>query len=299
LQAVEAHHAVGQEHHADTRRRGPSVAESAALRRRLTVELRRRRAEAKLTQREVAKSLDWSPSKVIRIEQGTVRIGVTDLQALLRLYGVSDPAVVDELTGMARESKKLPFSEYRDVISPEAVRYLQYEANALIIRQVHPLLVPGLLQTEEYTRAVLLAYQTPADKIDKIVESRKERRELFERSTPPQSFFILDEAVLRREVGGGKVMARQIDHLIAMSHRDDLSIQVIRFSTGAHPGMAGPFVHLEFPDDNDPDVIFVENTLGDTLFRDDLELTAKYREQFWNLEDLAAPAEAFDQIAKS
>jgi len=122
------------------------VAESAALRRRLTIELRRRRAEAKLTQRQVAQSLDWSPSKVIRIEQGTVRIGVTDLQALLRLYGVSDPEMIAELTAMARESKKLPFAEYREIFAAEALRYFQYEANASIIRQVTPLLVPGLLQ---------------------------------------------------------------------------------------------------------------------------------------------------------
>jgi transcriptional regulator with XRE-family HTH domain len=274
------------------------VTESAALRRRLTAELRRLRAQAKLTQRQVADSLDWSPSKVIRIEQGTVRIGVTDLQALLNLYQVTDPATVADLATMARESKKLPFAEYREVASAEGVRYLQYEANASIIRQVAPLLVPGLLQIEEYTRSILDAYRTPAEKIDKIVESRKERRELFERPEPPESFFVLDEAVLRREVGGSRVMARQIDHLITMSRRTDVSIQVIRFSAGAHSAMAGPFVHLEFPADNDPDVIFIENTLGDTLFRDDPELTAKYREQFWALEDLATPADSFEQVTK-
>jgi transcriptional regulator with XRE-family HTH domain len=274
------------------------IESAAALRRRLTAELRRLRAHAELTQRQVADSLDWSPSKVIRIEQGTVRIGVTDLQALLSLYKVTDPSVVADLTVMARESKKLPFAEYRDVLSAEVIRYFQYEANASIIRQVTPLLVPGLLQTEEYTRALLDAYLTPTDAIDKIVESRKERRELFERSKPPEAFFILDEAVLRREVGGPKVMGRQIDHLVAMSQRPDVSLQVIRFPAGAHSAMAGPFVHLEFPADNDPDVIFIENTLGDTLFRDDLDLTAKYREQFWTLEDLATSSDDFPQVAK-
>jgi hypothetical protein len=94
-------------------------------------------------------------------------------------------------------------------------------------------------------------------------------------------------------------MSRQIDHLVEMSRRPDITIQVVPFSVGAHSAMQGPFVHLEFPAENDPDVIFVENTLGDTIFRDDEEITAQYREQFWVLEDLAAPPEAFEQIAKS
>lgn len=273
------------------------MAESAALRRRLTVELRRLRSEAKLTQRQVASTLDWSPSKVIRIEQGTVRVGVTDLQALLHLYGVSDADTIAELTTMARESKKLPFAEYREIMSAEAVRYFQYEANAAIIRQVHPLLVPGLLQIEEYSRAVLEAFRTPTERIDKIIDSRKERQELLDRVDAPEAFFILDEAVLRRAVGGTTTMSRQIDHLVEMSRRPGISIQVVPFSVGAHSAMQGPFVHLEFPAENDPDVIFIENTLGDTILRDDEDITADYREQFWVLEDLAEPAEQFEQIA--
>jgi transcriptional regulator with XRE-family HTH domain len=276
-----------------------AVAESAALRRRLTTQLRQLRSKAELTQKQVAEALYWSPSKMIRIEQGTVRITPTDLQALLNLYGVSDPAVVADLIMMARESKKLPFSEYREIISAEAVRYFQYEANASIIRQVTPILVPGLLQIEEYTRALLDAYGTPADRVDKLVESRKERQELFERTDSPESFFILDEAVLRRTVGGSNVMRRQIEHLIEMAGRPNVWIQVLPFVVGAHPAMKGPFVHLEFPDKNDPDVIFVENTLGDTLFRDDEEITAQYLEQFWTLENIATARDSFEKIART
>lgn len=274
------------------------MAESAALRRRLTAELRRLRTEAKLTQRQVADSLDWSPSKVIRIEQGAVRIGVTDLRALLDLYEVSDPAAVTELSEMARESKKLPFAEYRDVMSAEAVRYLQYEANALRIRQVALEVVPGLLQTEEYSRALFDAYGMASERADKLVESRKERQGLFERASPPEIFYIVDESVLRRAVGGPKVMGHQIDHLVAMSQLPNVSIQVLRFSAGAHPALAGPFIHLEFPAENDPDVIFIENTLGDTLFRDDPDITTKYLDQFWKLEDLASPPDAFEEVAR-
>jgi transcriptional regulator with XRE-family HTH domain len=275
------------------------VAESAALRRRLTAELRRLRADAKLTQRQVADELDWSPSKVIRIEQGAVRIGVTDLQALLKLYDVTEPTAVAELTTMAKASKKLPFVEYRDIVSAEAVKFFQYEANASIIRQVALHQVPGILQVEDYSKALLEAYGIYGDQAERLVESRTERRELFDRPEPPEAFFILDEAILRREVGGTKVMATQIDHLVAMSERPDISILVLPFSAGAHPALAGPFIHLEFPDDNDPDVIFVENTLGDTLFRDDAKTTARYREQFWKLESMATPPDDFEAVARA
>ena len=274
------------------------MTESAALRRRLTSELKRLRGQADLTQRQVAESLDWSPSKVIRIEQGTVRIGVTDLQALLNLYRVTEPEVIADLTAMARGSKKLPFSEYRGAVPEEGLRYFRYESDASIIRQVEPLLVPGLLQVEEYSRAVLGAYRRTPEDIDTIIDSRKERQELLERAEPPEAFFILDEAALRREVGGPKVMARQIDHLVAMAQRPRISIQILPFSVGAHSAMSGPFVHLEFPAENDDDVIFVENALGDTIFRDDEEITATYREQFWVLEDLASRPESFEKVAK-
>jgi transcriptional regulator with XRE-family HTH domain len=274
------------------------VAESAALRRRLTAELRRLRAQANLTQRQVADRLDWSPSKVIRIEQGSVRVQVTDLEALLRLYGVSDTDAVAELTAMARESKKLPFTDYRDIVSAEAVTYFQYEANASIIRQVALNQIPGLLQTEEYARALSNAYGIDGKHADRLWESRKERRELFERVDPPETFFIVDESALRRVVGGIQTMGRQIDHLVAMSQRVDVSIQVLQFSLGAHSALAGPFILLEFPAENDPDVIFIETTLGDTLYRDHPQITARYRQQFWALEEVATQREDFEKIAR-
>jgi transcriptional regulator with XRE-family HTH domain len=276
------------------------VVQSAALRRRLTAELRRLRAEAKLTQRQVADRLDWSPSKVIRIEQGTVRIGVTDLQALLNLYEVTDPTTIADLTTMARESKKLPFAEYRDVLSIEAVRYFQYEANASTIRQVTPTLVPGLLQIEEYSRALLEAYGTPVDRIERLIESRKERQELFDRAEPPEAFFILDEAALRRAVGGRQVMSRQIDHLIRMSRLPNVSVQALPFTVGAYPALDGPFVVLEFAQASDPDIVFIESTLGDTLSRDDdVEIISGYRERFWRAEDLATPPDEFEHLARN
>lgn len=266
-----------------------------AMRRRLRVELKRLRSNAGLTQREVADDLDWSPSKIIRIENGTVAVGVTDLRALLERYGMHDRDVVNDLVSMARESKRLPFHEYRDVLSAETIKYFGYEASASILRQFEPLVMPGLLQTEEYTRALLKIHEVPEDKYDVYVMSRRDRQELLDRTNPPELFFILDESVLLRSIGGKTVMRRQLQHLLKVASHPRVTIQVLPFSLGAHAGLRGPFVLLEFASDaeasvNDPDVLYLENRVGgDRTFIDEPDVTSSYREMFWRMEDQASP----------
>src|SRR3954464_3402791 len=190
----------------------------AAMRRRLRVELKRLRTAAGQTQRDVAKALYWSPSKVIRIESGQVGITVTDLRALASLYGLTDDEQLAALTEMAQGSKRQPFVGYRDVLSADTIKYYGYEASAKLIRQVSPLLVPGLLQVEEYTRAVLgTASATSGVEVDRIVESRRDRQELLERDSRPQLFMILGEAALRQAVGGAEVMKNQLQHLVELN----------------------------------------------------------------------------------
>lgn len=272
---------------------------TAATRRRFISELRRLRADAGLTQRQVADKLYWSPSKMIRVEQGTSGISVTDLHALLRLYRVTDDSDVEELTRMSRDAKKRPrFASYADVASPEMIEYFGHEADAALLRQVALHIVPGLLQTVEYSRALFDATRVDSKRQDRLIESRQERRELFEREPPPQTFFVIDEAALRREVGGPDVLARQIDHLVAMAALPTVTIQMLPFTAGAYPPIAGPFIHLEFPGAADPDVLFFENPISDLLSRDDAELTSTYRLRFWDLEDLAAPPEEFEKLAR-
>lgn len=263
------------------------------MRRRLRVELKRLRAREELTQRDVASALDWSPSKVIRIESGQVGVSVTDLRALAQLYRVNDQTVLSELTEMARNSKRQPFSEYRDVLSAETIRYFGYEATSSLVRQVNPLLVPGLVQTEEYTRGLLLGWKKNEKDIERIVESRRERQELLEQSDHPKIFMILGEAVLHQAVGGRAVMRNQLNHLLEVSARPRISIQVLPFTAGANDAMKGPFVHLEFPDTSDPDVVLVENERMTTSFIDDPAATGPYQEAFYQLEDQAASAADF------
>jgi transcriptional regulator with XRE-family HTH domain len=264
------------------------------MRRRLRVELKRLRTAAGQTQRDVAKALYWSPSKVIRIESGQVGITVTDLRALASLYGLTDDEQLAALTEMAQGSKRQPFVGYRDVLSADTIKFLGYEASARLVRQLEPLLVPGLLQTEEYSRAMLKSAPGLADEaIDRIIESRRERQELLERSERPEIFIIVGETVLRQAVGGPDVMRKQLEHMLELNEKKVVSIQVLPFELGAHDGLRGPYVHMEFNDLSDPDVVFLEHSRGTSSFSDDPALTADYQEKFFALEDLATPAAKF------
>jgi transcriptional regulator with XRE-family HTH domain len=259
----------------------------AALRRRLMRELRRYRSEAGKTQKDVAEAMDWSPSKVIRIESGAVAVSTNDLRVLLPHYGVTEQGVVEELIQLAKDSKRsTTWNEYRDVISQQAATYFGYEASASIIRQYEPQVVPGLLQTEEYARTLLsdmLGF--PKEKVERQWQIRQERQEILDRDELPEMFFILDEAVLRREFGGAKTMARQWERLEELARHPRISIQVISFARGAYPGLAGPFILLEFTDDDT--VLYLESRI-ESVTRDDPEEIGRYLDIFQGMEHAVA-----------
>ncbi len=268
----------------------------AVLRRRLRTELRRARSTSGLTQRDAATGLDWSPSKLIRIENGSVGVTPVDLRALLSLYGVTDSGWIESLVEMARASKRPGWSEYRDVLSREFLIYLENEASASIIRQTEPLLVPGLLQTEEYSRAWLRSGnlgRESAKFIDRAWEVRASRQEIFDQPDRPEMIFILDEAAVRRHVGGASIMRRQLEFLKSVVTSGQVEIAVIPFSAGAHQGLRGPFTILEFAEPEDDPVLYFENSLGDTVTRDDTDLTSQYLTNFLELQEIAVQGADF------
>lgn len=275
----------------------PPVQDAMLQRRRLRAELRKAREDAGLTQRDVAEAMDWSLSKVIRIESGTVRVSTTDLRALLQHYGIKDPARTEELIEMARASKEPPpawWSKYREATAPQFLTFLGYENSASVIQQFHPTLVPGLLQEEDYARAVLTTYGggAGADRVQAWLELRMRRQqELFDRPNPPEMFFVLDEAALHRLVGGRDVMRRQLHRLKEAAKLDNVTIDVIPFAAGAHPGMRGPFVILEFGDFEE-DVLYLETGLGEMIVRDRREEIESRRDAFAELRAMAAPVPA-------
>jgi transcriptional regulator with XRE-family HTH domain len=262
----------------------------AVQRRRLRTELRRARQQAGLTQEQVADAMDWSLSKVIRIEAGTVGISTNDIKALLRSYKIVDDEQVANLVTLARAGRERSWqSGYRDAVSPRLLQLIEYEAAASITRNFQPLLIPGLVQTEEYARVILTQFagQATAERIDAQVEVRMRRQELLERSDPPLAFFIMDEAVTRRLIGGKTVMRRQLRKLIDLAVKPHLTIEVVPFSAGVHPGLQGSFVIHEFPDPADDDVLYLENPQGDLISRDSPEEILHYREVFEALRKLS------------
>jgi transcriptional regulator with XRE-family HTH domain len=265
----------------------------AALRRRLQRELRRYRSAAGQTQAAVARVMDWSPSKVIRIESGAVAVATNDLKVLLAYYGVTDPNVLDELITLSKNSK-LPsrWNQYQidGAISQESATYFGHEASAAIIRQFELSLFPGLLQTEEYMRALLTGFGRSGADLEGAVEARLLRQEIFEREGAPSLFVILDEKVLRQQVGGAKTMKHQFERLEELDARPNVTIQVVRFSVGSYPGLLGPFTLLEFTDD-DP-VLYLESRY-ETVTREDSDEVGQYLDSFQHMErDVAtAPTE--------
>jgi transcriptional regulator with XRE-family HTH domain len=208
----------------------------------LTRALKRLRQASGQQHKQVADALEWSVSKLIRIEGATIRISRTDLEALLRYYGVSDLEEVDELTAWAREARVPGWWERFRILDEAFERYVAYEAGAASIRMVQELLVPGILQTEEYARLITSTYAARED-VDSVVQLRLERQEeVFART--PEQHHILDEAVLRRRVGDA--MPRQLRHLIELAARPEVTIRVIPLGAGPHFGMKGPFVLLGF-----------------------------------------------------
>ncbi|MEV5984311.1 helix-turn-helix transcriptional regulator [Streptomyces sp. NPDC052051] len=261
-------------------------------RRRLRIELRRAREEAGLTQREAADALEWSLSKVIRLEAGTVSLSVTDLRALLQLYRVTEPVRVADLEEAARGSKGLAWwAPYSDMVRPQFAQYLGYESAATSIRTYHPTLIPALFQTEDYTMA-LLAPRSAPQRARRSAELRTTRQErAYDGDQGPEVHLVLDEAAIRRVIGGPGVMRHQLEHLKTLSRHPRITMRLLPFTAGAHYSVASSFVLLGFKDDDD--LIYLEGPTGSVSNRDDLDLTARYQECF---EDISTKAYDGDRL---
>ena len=275
----------------------PTYQDPSFYRRRVREALRKAREAAGITQRDAAAALDWSMSKLVRIEAGSVGISTTDLRALLGLYAIDDENLINQLVDMARASKERPwFSRYQNILSQAFAQYLGYESSAAVIRGFQPLTMPGLLQTDDYARAILEASR--ASEIEERVDLRMSRQELLEREEIPAVFYILDEVALHRLVGGPTVMRGQLRHLKEIGSQSKVSIRIVPFSAGAHSSMAGPFTILEFAD-WDEDVLYLETSGGSVTSREDQKVVAEYRESFELLSDMALNEQESDALIES
>jgi transcriptional regulator with XRE-family HTH domain len=263
----------------------PATPSPTARARRLRHELRRLREEAELTHSEVAHRLEWSPSKLSRIENGQSRVNTGDVADLIAVYGVSDVATREALIQLAREARRRGWwTRYTDVLGSGT--YIGLEAEASAIHTYESQFVPGLLQTEDYARAVISGGQVRADPeaVERRVAARMARQELFTRPEPPEIWAVLDESVILRPVGGPDVMRDQLRHLIEVSTRTNpmVTLQILPLSTGAHPGMSGSFVILSFQNPKDPPMVHLE-TATDGLYLEEPPDIERYTLRFNHL----------------
>jgi transcriptional regulator with XRE-family HTH domain len=239
---------------------GPTV-----RRRRLGSELRRLREAQSIKLEEVAERLGLAPSTLSRIETGKAPTRSAYLTSMLELYGVDDPSQRQVLVEMAREGhRKGWWAVWEDVLPTGFGIYVGLEAEAASLRVYEAQVVHGLLQTEEYARAVMTTVrrrQSP-EEIDRLVALRMQRQEVLLRADPLELWIILDEAVIRRAMGPPDLMRRQLAHLCKASLMPNVTLQVLEFCSGLHPALAGPFAIIEFPERFDPDVIYSEGVGG-------------------------------------
>jgi transcriptional regulator with XRE-family HTH domain len=268
-------------------------------RRKLRLALRQARERTGLTQREAAERVEWSQSKLIRVETGTVSVSVSDLRALLALYEVTDRDMVNQLEEAARGSKGPSWwSRYHDVMTPQFAQYLGYESAATSLQTYHPIVIPGHLQTRGYAEALLAPRGLAPKRTSRVVDLRMERqRRMFEGSAGLDATFILDEAAVRRQIGGKAVLDEQLQQLLDFGARDGVTVRVLPFGAGAHYSTLGSFVLLGFSDDDD--LLYLEHAAGSMTGGEDLELLARYQECFQTLMDLAlGGTESLDLIGR-
>lgn len=256
----------------------------ALARRRLRLALRQAREALGLTQGQVAEALEWSLSKMNRIEVGEVTVSKTDLDALLRLYGVHDEAEITRLAEHARASRRRGWWDdprFRPHLTPGMAQFLQFEAEAVAVRAFHATVVPGILQTREYAESVMRFWS--AELTDQAraarVEVRLRRREqLLDRPMTPSYLLVLDESVLLREVGGPLVMADQLRELRMLAERPTVQLRILPLTDAGLLGLVGSFTILQLGDEQD-DALYREAGAADEITHSP-DVVGRYRNGF-------------------
>jgi transcriptional regulator with XRE-family HTH domain len=255
--------------------------------RRLAQALRELRHEAGLTQDAVAARMGWHTSKLFRLENArSPRVDWLDVKELMDMYGVRSPHR-EALIQLAKDARMMGWwTPYRDVFTGS---YVALEDESSAMRLYCPELVPGLLQTEAYARAVIRAVRPGYDEesVERRVAARLTRQKvLLGRASPPDLVVVLNEAVLRRLVGDRYVMAAQLEALHAAARQRRVSLQVLPFGAGAHASLEGGFVLIQFPGEADPDVVYVEGIMGD-LYLESVEEVKRYQSAFERIQAVA------------
>jgi transcriptional regulator with XRE-family HTH domain len=279
---------------------------STVPRRQLGRYLRDLRNRQRLTVRTAAQKLEWSEAKIWRIETGQVSLRSLDVEAMCRIYGATDE-LTQALMGLAKETKARGWwHAYGDVIPEGFDVYIGLEEAASSLSWYESELIPGLLQTQSYAHALIEADNpgVDSDEIDRRVHVRIERQSLLTRTTAaPQLHIVLNEAIIRRPVGGTEVMTGQLNRLAEVSELTNVTLKIMPFSAGLHHGiMSGPFVILRFPvngsgQETEPPTVYMDGFTG-ALYLDKPTEVARYTTAWTDIWNAALSEAASRELIK-
>jgi transcriptional regulator with XRE-family HTH domain len=275
MSAVQPSDELPREPAKDEPRGGPTV-----LRIMLGNQLRRLREESGITPDEAGYEIRGSRSKISRIEHGRVGFKERDIEDLLTLYGVTDEQMRSGMLALARQANSPGWwAKYNDILPEWFEPYLGLEMAASLIRNFEIQFVHGLFQTEDYARAVTALGYGPlsTDETERRVSLRMRRQEVLTGVDPPRVWFVIDEAALRRPIGGRQVMRAQLKHLLEAGTLPNVTIQVVPFRRGGHAAAGGSFTILRFAAPDLPDVVYLEH-LTSALYLDDRRDVDHYME---------------------
>ena len=267
--------------------------------RRLAAELRTLRTSSGLTRDAVVERTGINVATLYRIEHARVRPQTRTLRTLLDLYGVDEQQQAD-LVALLRDARQRGWLHaYQSELPEQYTTYIGFEGEARSVWNYESLFIPGLLQTEDYARAVIRAVLPWAsrDEVERRVEVRMERQDVLHNDNPLELWVIMDEAALRRQVGGRPVMQAQLGHLVEAADLPNVTFQVIPFDVGAHAGMPGSFVFMQFGEAAIPDVVYIDSMAGDLFLEADADVR-RYRLVFEHLRAVAvSPDESRSLVA--
>jgi hypothetical protein len=267
----------------------------------LGAHLRRLREAQGVTREDAGWEIRSSDSKISRMELGKVSFKERDVADLLTLYGVTDSEERDRLLLLARDANTPGWwHRYGDVLAGWFQFYLGLEAAANLIRTYEVQFIPGLLQTRDYARAVVQLAHSPTSgqEVERRVDLRLKRQQVLSQSHPPQVWAVIDEAALRRPIGGYPVLRAQLQALIDATEMPNVRIQILPFEVGGHAGSGGSFTILRFPEGDLPDIVYVEQ-LTSALYLDKREDLDQYAEAMERLcVEADPPGRTADTLAK-
>ncbi|MEU5463947.1 helix-turn-helix domain-containing protein [Streptomyces althioticus] len=269
-----------------------------ARRRRLSIELKKLRERSALTCAQVGQALDWSGSKVNRMETGSGRVQPSDVDALCRFYGTSDE-LREFLKSLAREAKTRGWWQVHGAGVPEWFNiYIGLEQDASTLRQYQCEVLPGLMQTEAYARELhTTGAHMSAEDIDRAVRVRLERQEMLTRPDAPEAWFVVNEGAVRNVIGDREVMRDQLEKVLEATALPSVTLQVLPFDSGTYPA-TGSFTMLGFPAPEDPDLVYRDG-ITDAVYLEGEHHVREYTRAFDGLRAAALSPQRSARLVQS